>query len=405
MRCFILAHFFLIFYSCQSQHPEKAAELRYPSVNPVAPVAHLSQKEKDYYAARIEPLYEKMLLRTGFNGEILMAKNGDVVFEDYHGTINFKTHEPITSNSVFHVASVSKTFTAMTVLRLMEQKKLDINDLVSKYLPGFPYPGVTIKHLLSHRSGLPEYLHFLDPTTVIVSRKKNKSGRWVTTRKVVRNVTDDQSFMTNEGLLQYLIEKHPPALPPGRAFNYCNTNFALLALIVEKVTQEPFPQYMKDSVFNRLGLKDTYIFSYHDVSNYIPSYSGSRPWMLEKPDLVYGDKNVYTNVRDLLAWDQALYNGSVVSQATLDMAYTPYSNEKRSKHNYGLGWHLLINPPNPEVVYHNGKYHGNNAVFLRLTSDMATLIILGNKYNGNIYKAKDLSSVFTNKIDTTELKN
>jgi hypothetical protein len=116
---------------------------------------------------------------------------------------------------------------------------------------------------------------------------------------------------------------------------------------------------------------------------------------------VYGDKNVYTTVRDLLLWDKALYAGNFVSLQTLEMAYQPYSNETRGFRNYGLGWHLFIKPPDPTIVYHNGWWHGNNAVFRRLIADSATVIILGNKFNRNIWTAGKMSSVFTGHADTT----
>ena len=152
-------------------------------VHTVVPTNHfkpLTDKEKEYYANAIEPLYRSLLLRTGFNGSILLAKNGEVVFEDYHGLINFKTGDSITPNTPFHLASVSKTFTATVILRLMEQGKLSLDDHVEKYLPNFPYSGITIKDLLSHRSGLPKYDHFMTDVRTEPYRVKNRRGKWVT---------------------------------------------------------------------------------------------------------------------------------------------------------------------------------------------------------------------------------
>lgn len=114
--------------------------------------APIQQDRKEYYASLIKPLYEKQLVKTGFNGSILLAKNGEIVFEDYHGYINLSTKEAITPNSTFHLASISKTFTAMTILRFMEQGRINIEDDVNKYLPNFQYNNITIKNLLSHRS-------------------------------------------------------------------------------------------------------------------------------------------------------------------------------------------------------------------------------------------------------------
>ncbi|MBV9986202.1 MAG: beta-lactamase family protein [Chitinophagaceae bacterium] len=366
----------------------------------------LGPAAKNYYANAIEPLYESLLLKRGFNGAILMAKNGEIVFEDYHGLINFQTKEPITENTPFHVASISKTFTATVVLKLMEEGKIRLEDGVEKYLPNFPYPGITIRDLLSHRSGLPKYEHFMDGTQTIVTTVRNRRGKMVKRTRTIKAPIDVTGLATNNDVLDYMI-RHRPALEssPNRHFYYCNTNFAMLALIVEKLTGTPFPEYMQQTVFKPLGMTHTYIFSVKDTANYVPSYNPNRtPFRLEKLDCVYGDKNVYTTVRDLLLWDKALYDGSFVSPQTLELAYRPYSNEHRSIRNYGLGWHLLIKPPEPTIVYHNGWWHGNNAVFKRLIADTATVIILGNKFNPSIWAAGKISSVFTGHPDTTQLE-
>ena len=210
----------------------------------------------------------------------------------------------------------------------------------------------------------------------------------------------------NEGVLQYMIDNKPNLeASPNRRYQYCNTNYAMLALIVERITKMDFPTYMQDSVFHVLGMQNSFVFSKKDTANYVPSYNyNNAPFPLEKLDCIYGDKNIYSTVRDLLAWDKALYAGNFVSKETMEMAYRPYSNETRGQKNYGLGWHLYINPPDPTVVYHNGWWHGNNTVFKRLISDSATVIILGNKFNRSIWSAGKMSSVFTGTPDTTELE-
>ncbi len=366
----------------------------------------LSAAEKTYYANAIAPLYQSMLVRTGFNGSILVAKNGEIVFEDYRGMINFKTKEPISSTSTFHVASISKTFTATVVLKLMEEGKLSLDDKVEAYLPNFPYSGITIRELLCHRSGLPKYDHFMSGTTTVAVKVRNRRGKLVTRYKSVKSPIQITGLATNEDVLNYMIRYRPaPEASPNRRYSYCNTNYAMLALIVEKITQTPFPEYMITNVFRPLGMQNTYVFSIKDTANYVPSYQPNKaPFPLEKLDCVYGDKNVYTTVRDLLLWDKALYNGSFVSPETLELAYQPYSHETRGKRNYGLGWHLIVNPPEPTVVYHNGWWHGNNAVFKRLVADTATVIILGNKFNRNIWSAGKMSSVFTGRPDNTQLE-
>lgn len=367
----------------------------------------ISDREKDYYANAIAPLYQSLLLKTGFNGSILLAKNGEIVFEDYHGFINFKTREPITANTPFHIASVSKTMTAAVILKLMEEGKIYLEDGVEKYLPFFPYPNITIKDLLTHRSGLPKYDYFMDGTRTEIIRVKNKRGRIVKKTRLIRLYPAVTGFPGNKELLQYMVANRPPVESfPNRRFNYCNTNYAMLALIIEKVTHMPFPEYMREYVFKPLGMTNTYVFSSEDTANYIPSYNyNNTPFKLEKLDCIYGDKNVYSTVRDLLLWDKALYMGSFISTESLNMAFQPYSNEFRGYKNYGLGWHLLIKPPDPTIVYHNGWWHGNNAVFKRLVADSATVIILGNKFNRNIWSAGKMSSVFTGHADTTLLED
>lgn len=375
-------------------------------INKPVSFSSVSAREKDYYANAIAPLYQSLLLKSGFNGSILLAKNGEIVFEDYRGLINFKTKEPITPNSPFHIASVSKTMTAAVILKLMEEGKIYLEDGVEKYLSAFPYSNITIKDLLTHRSGLPKYDYFMNGTRTEVTRVWNKRGRIVKKVRLIRLYPAVAGFPGNKELLQYMVANHPPIeSSPNRKFNYCNTNYAMLALIIEKITNIPFPEYMQEHVFKPLGMSNTYVFSSKDTANYIPSYNyNNTPFKLEKLDCIYGDKNVYSTVRDLLLWDKALYMGSFISQETLNMAFQPYSNEFSGYKNYGLGWHLFIKPPDPTIVYHNGWWHGNNAVFKRLVADSATVIILGNKFNRNIWAAGKMSSVFTGHADTTLLE-
>ncbi|MBA4197691.1 MAG: serine hydrolase [Chitinophaga sp.] len=403
LRTLIFILIIFPFCSCHSQQ-DKTATNNLSKPNKDFQFRALSENEKLSYNNAIQPLYNKMLLQKGFNGAVLLVKNGEIVFEDYHGYINFKTKEAITAETPFHLASISKTFTGMTVLKLMEQGRLDLNDNVQKYLPEFPYNGITIKLLLTHRSGLPNYLNFIDNVSVETYQVKNKKGKIITKKRYIKRKPEITRMLTNQTLYEYLVAKHPPIQAlPDRVFNYCNTNFAILALIVESITEQPFPQYMRDSVFVPLGMMNTFVFSIKDSANYVPTYRGNTPWQMDKLDAVYGDKNVYSTVRDLLAWDKALYENKFVSAFTYNLAIQPYAYERRLGHYYGLGWHLFSNPPEPTIIYHNGKWHGSNTVFKRLIHDTATVIILGNKLNANVYRAGQLSSVFTGRSDTTQL--
>jgi CubicO group peptidase (beta-lactamase class C family) len=339
----------------------------------------LDPQQAALYSSAVQQFYETRLIRTGFNGAILVAKNGQILFEQYRGFSNFVTKDIINQHTPFHLASISKTFTGMTVLKLWEDGKLSLDDSLQKYFPQLPYHGISIRMLLSHRSGLPNYLYFMD------------------------SIWDRHKEMTNEDVLNALIVHHPSIQNlPDRGFQYCNTNFLLLALIIEKITGEKFPEYMKKNVFEPLGMHDTYIFSIKDTANYIPTWSVSRPFTMDAYDCTYGDKNVYSTVQDLFAWDKSLYQHTFLKRSTLDMAFTPLSNEVHSMHNYGLAWRMFIKDGDT-VIYHNGKWHGTNTSFIRLVQDTATIIVLGNKENRSIYQAKEMETIFSGKYEMDKL--
>lgn len=338
----------------------------------------LDPREKVFYENAVRHMYDSILLKHAFNGSILVAKNGEVLLEDYHGYSNPATKEDIKPETTFHLASVSKTFTGMAILKLSEENKLKLDDSVQAFFPQFPYTGITIRMLLSHRSGLPNYVYFM-----------TKDPAW------------RGKIATNNDMLQFMIDKKPALYGyPNRGFHYCNTNFALLALIVEKVSGQTFPEYMKNNIFTPLGMTHTFIFSKLDSANYHPSYQpNNRPFPLEPIDCIYGDKNVYSTVRDMYLWDQALYANRIVSSSTYEEAIKPYSLERPSIHNYGLGWRLMM-LPNSKIVYHNGWWHGNNTVFTRLIQDTATIIILSNRFNKSIYSGMKIGTVFANSKKT-----
>ncbi len=353
---------------------------RYSAVRATGDISYrkLSTMEKESYKAAVVHMYDSILGNHGFNGSILVAKNGEVLLEDYHGYSNPVTKDTLTPFTAFHLASVSKTFTGMAIMKLWEENKLKLDDSLQVFFPEFPYSGITVRMLLSHRSGLPNYVYFMTQNPVWRRR-----------------------IATNNDMLQFMIEKKPALYGyPDQGFHYCNTNFALLALIVEKVSGQPFPEYIKNTIFTPLGMTNSFVFSKADSADYHPSFQpNNRPFPLESIDCVYGDKNVYSTVRDMYLWDQALYNNRVVSQATYQEATKPYSLERPSIHNYGLGWRLMM-LPNSKIIYHNGWWHGNNTVFTRLVNDTATIIILSNKFNRAIYSGMKIGTVFANSKKT-----
>ena len=231
----------------------------------------LSKEESQQLSLDCLTWYNTSLRSSGFNGGILVAKNGNIVFEAYNGNGHLNRHDVIDSLTPFHIASVSKTFTAMAVLKLWQDGKLNIDDEYSKYFPQFNYPGVTIRSLLSHRSGLPNYLYFMETLG------------W-----------NKDSLIKNEDVLNYLVTRKAELTniaTPNTHFTYCNTNYALLALLVEKQSGKKFPDFLQETFFTPLQMKHTFLFNSLDTSKVNPSYDWrGRIIPLNFLDGVYGDK-------------------------------------------------------------------------------------------------------------------
>ena len=362
-------------YSCHQNKPSAVSSNTASNTSLAIPISlHADKATTDRYSASIRSFFEKNFGSRGFNGSYLVAKEGEIIAEEYSGYRDpvLKTNE-LGEHDAFHLASVSKTFTGMAVLKLWQDGKLNLDDDLSLFFDKFPYPGTTVKMLLSHRSGLPNYTNFLE------------AYKW-----------DKKKLVTNLDVLSALYTYHPPLqFTTGKRFTYCNTNYALLALVIEKVTGQPYHTYLEETFFKPLQMTDTYIFSQTDYDRSMPSFEwNNRKYGLEFMDLVYGDKNVYSTVRDMLKWDQAMYDGKLFSAETLQAAFAGYSYEKAGQRNYGLGWRMTEVHNGKKIIYHNGWWHGNNTVFIRLPEDKATIIVLGNKFNRNIYHAKQLCDLF-----------
>lgn len=376
MKKILFAGFTLLcIWSCQSKSEPSIKTATSPTQYAALIENTLDSAEVLRYQEALSGYLGSTLLRSGrFNGSILIAKNGTIVYEHYSGYKDFKTKEPLSGTSSLQIASTSKTFTAMAVLKLVEEGKLKLSTSLDEIFPGFPYPGITVKMLLNHRSGLPNYLYYLE------------KGGW-----------DKKTFLTNNDVLQTLMTVKPPkSANPDKRFQYCNTNYVLLALIIEKFSGQAYPDFMRSRIFEPLQMKNTYVYTIADTARATPSYNaGGGTWQMDYTDGPYGDKNIYSTPRDLLKWDQAIATNSVVNPTLMDSAFSPYSNERPSIHNYGLGWRLLMLKNGKKVTYHNGRWHGFNAAFARLGDEKATIIILGNKYNSGIYStARKLYNFF-----------
>jgi CubicO group peptidase (beta-lactamase class C family) len=321
-----------------------------------------------------ERFFQQTLLRSRFNGGILVSRNGKIIFEAYNGLTEVLKGDTINSSTSFHLASVSKTFTAMATLMLFDSKSLSIDQPVSSFLPGFPYPKITIRDLLNHRSGLPNYVYFAEDLG------------W-----------DNKKILTNKDMLQLMIS-NSALLKVGRPnayFDYCNTNYALLALVIEKVSTLSFSDYLDQTIFKALGMDNSFVFSMDKSEKVLPSFkfnNQKEPFMFL--DAIYGDKNIYSTPRDMMKWDMALYDTAFISEKIRSEAFKGYSYERDGIKNYGLGWRLYEMPSGKKIIYHNGWWHGNNTVFSRLPQDSTAIIVLGNKFNRSIYQAKKIAGIF-----------
>lgn len=313
----------------------------------------------------IDSVFSTLQAKAGFNGCVLYSEKGRLVFKKAYGYDYLKTKKRLTVSSAFQLASVSKMFTAMAIMILKEEGLLDYDDSVRQYIPELPYPGITIRHLLNHRSGLPDYMHFSD------------------------NYWDQTKPLTNEDVIRIMAEYQPPRyFSAGNGFDYCNSNYALLASVVERITKKPFDQFIKEKIFDPLDMEDSFIYHLENgkkIPQYVPvgvtGHRSSRGMPREElnhyQNGVVGDKGVYTTVEDLFKWDQALYKSLLVSEATLNEAFTEGSPHfSKWRDNYGFGWRIKADRVN--TVYHFGWWKGFRSYFIRDLYQEKTLIVLTN---------------------------
>lgn len=317
---------------------------------------------------QIDSFYRKRVKNDHFNGCVMIAKDGKPIYSAAFGYGNLTFKDTLTTQSSIQLASVSKTFTSSAILLLAEQGFISLDDSVQKYFPDFPYHGITIRLLLSHRTGLPDYTYW------------------------DKSFTGTTGYLTNSQLMEVLATKKPQLrCKPDHMFIYCNTNYAVLASIIENVTGISYKKFMHDIIFSPLGMSNTYVFSPEEGNCCTISYdSRGRVWKDCPADGVVGDKGIYSSVEDMLKWDNALRTGLLLSKESLDEAYKPrsldrYSFAKDRTRNYGYGWRMTKQPDKSYLIYHNGFWHGSNNVFARDLNNGFTVIVLGNKSNNANY--------------------
>ena len=314
---------------------------------------------------RLDTLFTKLYNANAFNGNVLIAKGKNIIYQKSFGYGIKQSNKLLNDSSIFQLASVSKVITGVATLLLYEQGKLNLETKVCDILTDFPYKTITVKHLLSHRSGLPNYTYFCEEYLGV-----------------------SVCNLSNQQMLDIMIKHHPKAyLNPGLRFNYCNTNYALLALIIEKISNKSYSNFLKEDLFIPLGMHHSYTAlnidstKEHITCGYTMKFGCVAN---DRYDGVLGDKGIYTTTYDLFLLSTALYQHKLLDNATQQLAYTPHSFEKKLS-NYGFGWRMKNMNDSTKEVFHNGWWHGYRTSFHRRLKDSLTIIVLSNRLNKCVY--------------------
>lgn len=340
------------------------------------------------YAASIEEYMQGQAKVNQFNGNVLVAKKGEIVYQKAFGYANYNTKEQLNLHSVFNLASVTKQFTAMGILLLQEKGKLSLSDSLRKFLPELPYSNITLHHLLTHTSGLPDYMSVLGP-------------KW-----------DHKKVAFNNDMIRFLAAEKPPIhFKPGQKYEYSNTGFALLASIIEKVSGQPSGVYMAQHIFTPLGMTHTRVYNTRRASNeLIPNYAYGFVYVpgLKKyvqadslPELDYvhyldgiqGQGRINSTVGDLFKWDRALKNHTLVNETAQRHMLSPQvlsDTLNKAYYGYGVG---VRKSGKGNVISHTGGWPGYATVLIHYEEEDVTVIVLSNNASKSNVIGNDLAEI------------
>ena len=294
---------------------------------------------------------------------VAVIDRGRVAFLRTYGLADLETGARVTESTNFRLASLTKPFTALAVLLLIRDGRLTLDERVADLLPDFPAYGreIRIRHLLTHTSGLRAYQDFVP----------DASTRHVKDRDVVALLRRTETLL----------------FPPGSAFRYGDSGYALLALVVETVSGQPFAAFMRDRIFARAGMTSTVVWQpgVSDVRNralgYAPTASGFRLADHSNTSTVLGDGGIYSSVRDLVAWDRALDEHTLVDARLQQLAWTPAALADGTPTHYGLGW-FIERGADGTRVFHRGDTSGFSNFIVKYPERKQTLLVLTNRRGG-----------------------
>jgi CubicO group peptidase (beta-lactamase class C family) len=328
----------------------------------------VAQNEKE----SIDSLVDLFNKKHCFNGEILITVDDKPFYQTQVGYRDIRTKERIIPNSVFNIGSISKPFTSVAILQLQEKGLLNIDDMVVKYIPEFPYENIRIKHLLSHTSGVIQNLEQIEDFKI--------SGYF------------------NNDSLQAVLSRYKPQLScvPGSEFIYSNIGYQILASVVERVTKMKFPEYMRKNIFEPAGMSRTFIPSSEEILLWLPSDVTEKEMLVPhnyksihdcevtpgdsidfssgRWDFLLGSEKIYSCLGDLAKFDEALRKNKILGKEMQEMAYTPFvlstgdtAKDMKSPipSYYGLGWFISIDQTRGRIIWHKGRSMGSRSIFLR----------------------------------------
>jgi CubicO group peptidase (beta-lactamase class C family) len=359
---------------------------------------------------KLDSLFSKLYSQKKFNGNILVAEKGKVVYQNSFGLANEETKENLTENSIFELASVSKQFTAMGIVILKEKEKLSYSDPIGKYIPELSfYKNVTIRNLLQHTSGLPDYMELLDSLLIDES--------WDSKTKIATN---------NDIVATFAKYKPKLSFQPNSKWEYSNTGYALLASIIEKASGLTYAEFLKKSIFLPLKMNNSFVYcrrlSPRKLENYAFGYVYSDslkrnilPDSIQRLDLmvycldgIVGDGTVNSTMGDLLKWDRALYTSNLVSQNSLNEIFSSGFLNNKKNTDYGFGWSLENSKDFGKIVKHSGSWPGYKTYIERHLKNDKTIIFLENNDNPKISNPiSDIRNIVydvkqTNSVEVTQ---
>lgn len=312
------------------------------------------------FKKQVDSLFSSYAGKNTPGAALLIIKDGKPLMKKCYGMADVERQIPVTEQTNFRLASVTKQFTAMCIMMLEERGKLSYDQPLTEIFPNFPSYGktITIRHLLNHTSGLIDYESLIPDTATIQVLDKD--------------------------VLQMMISQDSTYFPPGSQYRYSNSGYAVLAMIVERVSGQGFAQFLKENIFQPLGMNMTVAYQQgvSEVSHRAYGYANENGQLVPKDQsltsAVLGDGGIYSSIHDLFKWDQALYTQRLVRTETLQQAFTPGELNDGTKLDYGFGWRI-DSYRGVERLHHTGQSCGFATIIQRYPEKNFSIIILTNR--------------------------